>query len=583
MKHIFRRTVTILLALAVIGCAVWYLFVYDRDFTRDLLVSQARYLDDAGHHELAAWFYDRAYQHADNDASVALELAQQYVEADNYTKAEFTLTKAISQNPTAELYVALCKIFVEQDKLIDAVRLLDKISDPALKLELETMRPAVPTVSQTPGFYSEYIDVAIASGSGTILYSTDREYPSLADDHYTKPFTLPQGETTVYALCVGENGLVSSLGVYGYTVGGVIEKVTFADPAIETEIRKILGVDEGTPVYTDELWTITALTVPQEATVFTDLVRLTGLKNLSLYSADPAGLSFLHHLPQLENLTIYDCELNSDTLHAISAMTGLTKLTLAQCSLSNLSFLAPLSQLSYLDLSYNFIKDLSGLSHLTDLDTLYLSHSAVVDLTPLSSLSGLKHLNVSHNSITSLLPICNNRNLEELDVSNNLLSDLGDLDLLPKLSVLNASHNSLSGIAVLGRCTALTELDISNNGLESISSLESLTGLRKLNCSYNRISDLPDWSSECGLIILDASYNDISDITILGQLYGLNKVNLDYNAEISSVEALTSCSNLIEVNLFGTKVSDVSMLTDQSVIVNYNPTEVDVTVPAVTE
>ena len=108
MKYILQRTVTILLALAVLGCAVWYLFVYDRDFTRDMLVSQARYLDDAGHHELAALFYDYAYHHADNDASVALELAEQYKEVGNFTKAEFTLTKAISKNPTVELYVALC-------------------------------------------------------------------------------------------------------------------------------------------------------------------------------------------------------------------------------------------------------------------------------------------------------------------------------------------------------------------------------------------------------------------------------------------------------------------------------------------
>ena len=445
------------------------------------------------------------------------------------------------------------------------------------------MRPPVPTVTQAPGFYSEYIDVEITTQTGTILFSTDREYPSLTEDRYTTPIALPQGETTVYALCVDENGLVSSLGIYGYTVGGVIEKVTFADPAVEAEIRKVLGIDEGTAVYTDDLWTITSLAVPQNATVYTDLVHLTSLKTLSVYSADPTALGFLQNLPQIENLTIYDSELSRESLNAIRAMTGLTKLTLAQCALSDLSFLSSLTQLSYLDLSYNFIKDLSGLADLTGLETLYLSHNAVVDLTALSGLSGLKNLNVSHNSITSILPICGNRNLEELNISNNLLSDLGDLDLLQKLSILNASHNSLSGVTVLGRCYGLTDLDISNNDIADISSLESLTNLRKLNCSYNRITDLPEWTSECGLITLDGSYNNISDVTVLGLLYGLNKVNLDYNPELTSVEALANCSNLIEVNLFGTKVSDVSMLTAQSIIVNYNPTEVDVSVPEPTE
>jgi hypothetical protein len=46
---------------------------------------------------------------------------------------------------------------------------------------------------------------------------------------------------------------------------------------------------------------------------------------------------------------------------------------------------------------------------------------------------------------------------------------------------------------------------------------------------------------------------------------------MEYNEEISSVKALAKCPNLIQVNVFGTKVRDVSSLTDQSIIVNYNP------------
>lgn len=582
MKNILKRMVPLLLAIAVAGCAVWYLFVYDRDFTRDLLVTQARYLDDAGHHGLAAWFYDQAYLYADNDASVAIELAQQYKDHGNYTKAEYTLTRAISKNPSAELYTALCKTFVEQDKLIDAVRLLDKISDPALKLELDTMRPTAPTVSQTPGFYKEYISVDIFCESGTLLFSTDREYPSLHQDRYTESLSLGQGETIVYALCIGENGLVSPLSVYGYTIGGVIEEVSFADAAIEAEIRKVLGIEADIPVYTDALWSITEFTVPRNAVEYKDLSLLTSLSSLTLYDAKQANLEFLHNLPQLQTLTIYGSELNSQALNAISAMSGLTRLTLAQCSLSDISFLTPLSQLSYLDLSYNFIKDLSSLSHMSALETLYLSHNALADLSYLSGLSGLKNLNISYNSISSIQSICSNRNLVSLNVSNNLLEDLDDLDLLPSLESLDASYNNLTQITVLGRCTAMKELNISNNPIEDISPLEALDGLRELNCSYNRISFLPNWTSTCGLIILDASYNHINDITALGQLQGLNRVNMDYNPELSSVAALASCPNLIEVNLFGTRVTDVSMLTDLSIIVNYNPTEVNVEVPETT-
>jgi hypothetical protein len=57
----------------------------------------------------------------------------------------------------------------------------------------------------------------------------------------------------------------------------------------------------------------------------------------------------------------------------------------------------------------------------------------------------------------------------------------------------------------------------------------------------------------------------------LGGLKNLNNVVMEYNEEISSVRALAKCPNLIQVNVFGTKVRDVSSLTDQSIVVNYNP------------
>ena len=583
MKNVLRRIVPLLLAIAVVGCAVWYLFVYDPEFTRDMLVTQARYLDDAGYHEIAAWVYDQAYHHADNDASVAIELAEQYREVGNYTKAEFTLSKAISKNPTVELYTAMCKLFVEQDKLIDAVALLDKISDPTLKLALNDLRPAAPVVDQTPGFYNQYITVELTCTNGTLLYSTDREYPSVTEDRYADPITLGDGETTIYALCVGENGLVSPMSVYGFTVGGVIEEVTFADAAIETAVRNMLNLIETEPVYSNALWSIEAFTVPQEALVYSDLAKMTGLRALTIYNAKSEELSVLNSLPQLAELTVTGCTPDRQVLNYISSMSGLKKLTLAQCNLSDLAILATLQDLTYLDLSYNFIKDLSPLSRMEDLETLYLSNNAISDLSPLGGLSSLRQLNVAHNAISSLLPICTLRNLKTLNVSYNQLEELGDLDLLPELKSLDASYNQLDTITVLGRCGALTKLDISNNQLEDIDPLENINALMDLNCSYNQLTRLPEWSTRCSLVTLDASFNNITNISPLSNLQSLNVVNLDYNPNLKNIDDLGYCPNLVEVDLFGTKVVDVEILTRQSIIVNYNPTEIEVELPEETK
>ena len=42
MKKIFRFLIPLLLVAAIICSLVWYAFVYDRNFIRDLLISSAR-------------------------------------------------------------------------------------------------------------------------------------------------------------------------------------------------------------------------------------------------------------------------------------------------------------------------------------------------------------------------------------------------------------------------------------------------------------------------------------------------------------------------------------------------------------
>ena len=61
MKRFLHFLVPLVLAIALILSIGWYLFVYDRDFTRDILLQQARYNDLKGNRELSSWFYNLAY------------------------------------------------------------------------------------------------------------------------------------------------------------------------------------------------------------------------------------------------------------------------------------------------------------------------------------------------------------------------------------------------------------------------------------------------------------------------------------------------------------------------------------------
>ena len=171
MKKSIRIITTITLIVAILFLSVWYLFVYDRAFTRDMLLNCARSSESNGHHTMAAWFYDLAYAQSNNSDSVAIELCEQYKKSGNYTKAEYTLYNAISNGGGIDIYIALSKLYVEQDKLLDAVTMLDSIKDEKIKAELDAKRPVAPTATPAPGFYNQYISVSLNTSEETVDYS----------------------------------------------------------------------------------------------------------------------------------------------------------------------------------------------------------------------------------------------------------------------------------------------------------------------------------------------------------------------------------------------------------------------------
>ena len=573
MKKAIRIIIPIILALITLLCTVWYLFVYDREFTRDVLLSCARYSESHGKHDIAAWFYDRAYtQSGDNDA-VAIELAEQYKASGNYTKAEFTLSNAIADGGSVDLYVALCKTYVEQNKLLDAVTMLSSVTNPQIKEELEAMRPPVPVVSQTPGFYSQYISVALSCEEGTLYASADGSYPSVLNAPYDQPIPLTEGENTVLALCIGENGLVSPLGIFGYTIGGVIEEISFTDPAMEAAIREALGFDSNKDLFTNDVWSIETFVVPAEAAAYDDLKYMPYLKELTIERGPTQDLGSIAALSALEKLSITDTSISQNDLTAIAALPQLKELILSGCNLSSISALSAAINLTKLDVSNNTIRNIAAFSEMPNLQELNLDHNVVTDLSPLTSAKSLTKLSASYNALTTLESLSGNSALTWLEAGHNSIESLGQLQKLSGLTHLDLSYNALSDVSPVAACSALTELNLSNNALTDISSLAALTKLTYLDFSSNEVTTVPQWTADCALVTINGSHNLIASVDPLSGLEKLNNVYMDYNESLTSVESLAQCPMLIRVDIYGTKVTDVSALTYQSIIVNYNPVQ----------
>lgn len=571
MKKAIRFVVSLVLAIAIIGSIGWYLFVYDRDFTRDGLLSQARYQDLYGNSRLSSWFYNMAYEYSGRDENVAIELANQYKAGGNYTKAEVTLTNAIKNKGTVELYCALSKTYVEQDKLLDAVALMDNIANPVLRQQLNDMRPSAPTTNHEPGFYTQYLDVELSSNGGKLYYTTDGEYPSINGSVYTEPIHLEGGETIIYAISVADNGLVSEPAVMGYTVDGVIEPAVFSDPAMEKAIRETLGVSESHIIYTNVLWSISEFTVPESAKNLDDLTLLSRLTSLTIQNQKLDSLEGLSSLSKLEKLNLTGSNFPAEELSVIAKLPSLRELNLSNCGPSTIADLDGASSLTILNLASNTLRNLEVIGHMSALTELNLKHNAVTDLSALSSLRNLETLDLSYNSITDLSPLANCQKLKILDAGNNSISQISGVDSLVLLTSLSLDYNKLTDVSALANCKELTKLSLSNNQITDISALSALMKLENLNFAYNSVATLPDWQSECALHTINGAYNQITSIDNLANLSQIAYIYMDYN-KITSVDALADSYRLVQVNVYGNEISTVSALTAHDIIVNYDPT-----------
>ena len=571
MRKALRIILPVFLAIAIILCTAWYLFVYDRDFTRDMLIGVARYSENQGNHNLAAWFYNIAYAQSGNNDEVAIELAQQYKSSGNYTKAEYTLSNAIADGGGVDLYIALCSTYVEQDKLLDAVSMLDSITNPKIKEEIATLRPSAPAITPDPGFYSQYISATLSSKDGTVYASPLGVYPSIQDAPCTEPIALSDGENAIYALSVADNGLVSPLTIYGYTIGGVIHEMEFTDPAIEASIRAVLNVSAEKQLYTNDLWTIKDYEIPKDAKDYSDLKHLNFLEQLTVNGGKSNNFSFLASLANVNEVIINDTTVSQESLQTIAGLPLLKKLTLKNCGLSSIAPLANAPGLVYLDINNNTIRNIDSLASLHNLQELNLQHNAVVDLSALTSLTKLTKLDVSYNALTSLSSIGNLTSLTQLNASANSITELGNLGNLSSLTYLSLQGNQIASISTLASCNMITELNLSSNAITDISSLSTLTNLLYFDFSYNQVKKLPSFPKNCSLVSINGSHNEISSLDSLSGLVNLNHIYMDYNAGISSIKALANCPVLVQVNVYGTKVKNVNVLTNEGIIVNYKP------------
>ena len=552
MKRALKVIIAVLLVIAVFGTAAWYFLFYRPDTTTSFLIRQAESMRQQERYGRAITYYEYAWKLSPDDHSIPLDLADTYIENNNYTKAEYVLVQAIAADPTSvELYVELCQTYVAQDKLLDAVQMLDRIADPSVKLALDGMRPSAPTVQPDSGYYTDYVTLSVDGGNCSVYVSIDGEYPTMSKNLYEGEITLPGGETTVIAISVNsQTGLVSHVSMSGYTIGGVVEPIVLQDAALDAAVRTALEKAEDATLMTSDLWTISELTLEQP-TDLAELSHFSALRSLTVLNVSGLDFSVLSKLPNLEYLDLSGCTISSNSLQAIGSLTMLKTLKLSGCALTGIDNMVQLTALVELDISHNFIDNIGILSLMLDLETVNLANN------PISSIAGLS--------------TC--KKLMHLDISNCDVSSLASLSDKVQLRTLLAPNNKLTSLSDLSQCTLLEELDIQANLISDISILSTLHQLRIFMADNNQITAVPAFDAEKSTLQqFSIDYNHVTDLSGLSGLEQLNYVNADYNA-VTDLKPLADCPNLVQLNIWDNPIwaEDVTLLQDYGVIVNYNP------------
>ena len=125
----------------------------------------------------------------------------------------------------------------------------------------------------------------------------------------------------------------------------------------------------------------------------------------------------------------------------------------------------------------NSIHDISPLAGLSELTELWLDRNEISDISRLEGLNNLEVLWLSHNEISNISPLAGLNNLTQLSLWNNSISDISSLEGLNNLKWLILDDNSISDISSLSGLTNLEYLTLANNSISDISPLVANTGL----------------------------------------------------------------------------------------------------------
>ena len=254
--------------------------------------------------------------------------------------------------------------------------------------------------------------------------------------------------------------------------------VNIPDPNLHSLMRKGFSKTLGSPIHAFEMESLTWLSARNS-----NIISLTGLES----AINLTTLTF-------GSMQIRGVWVNSNSITDISPLAGLTNLTslnLQSNSITDISPLKGLTKLTQLYLGGNTITDLSALEGLSNLTTLYLWGNSITDVSSLEGLINLTRLDIGENPIQNTSPLCTLQDQNpELQLDIEILCGPYALFMQDFNTDGNVNLSDLFFLLAL-LFYSTNDGDINNDGnidfLDLVSAAESLTESTTEQCPFPHI------------------------------------------------------------------------------------------------
>ena len=329
------------------------------------------------------------------------------------------------------------------------------------------------------------------------------------------------------------------------------------------------------------------------------------IKNIYLNNNKIYNISSLKDFKNL-NLIYLMCNPNLESLNGLEEHGNLHFVYAQNCNLKDLTGLNDCGSVEILSVANNKLINLSGIENLSNLNLFYANNNDLNDISALAEKENLQSLNLKDNSnLINITPIIDMKSLQYLYLIGNNNMDVNDIQKIENilsnciaysipdkylkyfLSVTqydytNSGLNDYSEeIQALKNRSNVTYLRLAGNtelgksrlgflikqGKLSIDELEKIQENLTLTNAESNILDI--WKNYTELQIKNMSDSDIStqesenDIYIryiISTMTGLEKLSILGNKNITSIDFVNKVTNLIQLDLRNTVITDLSKL-----------------------